>query len=113
MLRLLAPALLASAAFAATAEQWQNKTIYQVRSPAHIVLPSSLNPSKLVVDRFATVDGSSPKCDTGDRVHCGGSWQGVINKLDYIQDLGFDAIWISPVVANIEGNTTYGEAYHG
>jgi len=27
--------------------------------------------------------------------------------------MGFDAIWISPFVANIEGATAYGEAYHG
>ena len=68
---------------------------------------------QLVVDRFAQTDGSSPKCDTEDRVYCGGTWQGVINKLDYIQNLGFDAIWISPVVTQINGTTPYGEAFHG
>lgn len=36
-----------------------------------------------------------------------------VKHLDYIQGMGFDAIWISPVVGNIEGNTSYGEAYHG
>ena len=46
-------------------------------------------------------------------MYCGGSWQGVINKLDYIQYMGFDAIWISPIVANVEGNTSYGQAFHG
>ena len=25
------------------------------------------------------------------------AFQGIINKLDYIQELGFDAVWISPV----------------
>lgn len=30
-----------------------------------------------------------------------------MKKLDYIKDLGFDAIWISPVVENMEGS------YHG
>ncbi|TCD66626.1 hypothetical protein EIP91_001093, partial [Steccherinum ochraceum] len=68
---------------------------------------------RLVVDRFATADGSSPPCNTGDRVYCGGTWKGVVNKLDYIQNMGFDAIWISPIVANVEGNTSYGEAFHG
>ncbi|THH31734.1 hypothetical protein EUX98_g2466 [Antrodiella citrinella] len=93
---LIASALLAAPAFAATAEQWRNRTIYQ-----------------LVVDRFATPDGSSPACDTSNRVYCGGTWNGVVSKLDYIQDMGFDAVWISPVVANIEGTTAYGEAFHG
>jgi alpha-amylase len=27
--------------------------------------------------------------------------------------MGFDAIWISPVVENIDDETKYGEAYHG
>ncbi|KAI0655767.1 glycoside hydrolase family 13 protein [Cubamyces menziesii] len=88
--------ILASSAFAASADQWQNRSIYQ-----------------LVTDRFATPDGSSPSCDTSQRQYCGGTWKGVVNKLDYIQNMGFDAIWISPVVANVEGNTSYGEAFHG
>ena len=67
---------------------------------------------QIITDRFARSDGSTAPCnDLGN--YCGGTYQGIINKLDYIQDLGFDAVWISPVVANIEGNTTYGEAYHG
>ncbi|OSC98372.1 glycoside hydrolase family 13 protein [Trametes coccinea BRFM310] len=88
--------LLAASALAATSDQWRNRSIYQ-----------------LVTDRFATPDGSSPSCDTSQRQYCGGTWKGVVNKLDYIQNMGFDAIWISPIVANVEGNTSYGEAYHG
>lgn len=38
-------------------------------------------------------DGCS---DLGD--YCGGTFQGLESKLDYIQDMGFDAIWITPVV---------------
>lgn len=88
----LAPSLLA-----ATADQWRGRTIYQV-----------------VTDRFARADGSTTaQCNTGDRVFCGGNWRGIINKLDYIQGLGADAIWISPVIEQIYGNTFNGEAYHG
>jgi alpha-amylase len=36
-----------------------------------------------------------------------------MNHLDYIQGMGFDAIWISPVSANLEGATSQGEAFHG
>lgn len=68
---------------------------------------------QLITDRFATSDGSSPACDTSQRQYCGGTWKGIVQKLDYIQNMGFDAIWISPVVANVEGNTTYGQAFHG
>ena len=66
-----------------------------------------------MTDRFALKDGGSVPCITDDRKYCGGSYQGIINKLDYIQGLGFDAVWISPIVANVEGATVYGEAYHG
>lgn len=68
---------------------------------------------QIVTDRFATSDGSSPACDTSQRKYCGGTWKGIVSKLDYIQNMGFDAIWISPIVANLEGTTGKGEAYHG
>lgn len=66
-----------------------------------------------MTDRFATSDGSAPPCDTSQRQYCNGTWQGVISKLGYIQSMGFDAIWISPVVANLEGETGDGTSYHG
>jgi alpha-amylase len=52
-------------------------------------------------------------CDTGARKYCGGSWSGIMNHLDYIQSMGFDAVWISPISANLEGTTSQGEAFHG
>ncbi|EGN94185.1 glycoside hydrolase family 13 protein [Serpula lacrymans var. lacrymans S7.3] len=86
--------------YAATADQWRSRSIYQ-----------------LVTDRFALANDSSSNsnvtCDTSLRQYCGGTWQGIIDHLDYIQDMGFDAVWISPVVANIENTTAYGQAYHG
>jgi alpha-amylase len=73
----------------ATAAEWRNRTIYQ-----------------LLTDRFARTDGSTLNCaNYGD--YCGGSWQGITDHLDYVQSMGFDAIWISPVVDNTEGG------YHG
>ena len=66
-----------------------------------------------MTDRFALKGGGTAPCITDFRKYCGGSYQGIIEKLDYIQGLGFDAIWISPIVANIEGATVYGEAFHG
>ncbi|KAI0264018.1 glycoside hydrolase family 13 protein [Gloeopeniophorella convolvens] len=97
----LAPALfttffLTSPATAASAEDWSTRSIYQV-----------------ITDRFATSNDSTLPCDTGARKYCGGSWKGIVNHLDYIQNMGFDALWISPVSANLEGNTTQGESFHG
>lgn len=34
-------------------------------------------------------------------------YKGITNNLDYIQGMGFDAIWISPIVDNLDGG------YHG
>ncbi|KAK3382172.1 alpha-amylase-like protein [Lasiosphaeria ovina] len=86
---------LASVCLGATASQWQSRSIYQV-----------------MVDRFARTDLSmSAECTLWE--FCNGTWSGLINKLDYIQDMGFTAIQISPVVRNIEQDTSVGTAYHG
>lgn len=82
---------------AASASDWRSRSIYQV-----------------VTDRFARGDESTTfPCQVADRTYCGGTWQGIIKKLDYIQNMGFTAIWISPVVDQLQGKTAEGEAYHG
>lgn len=85
-------------AFAATADQWRGRSIYQ-----------------LITDRFALADGANlDACNPGDQDYCGGTWNTIRNKLDYIQNAGFTAIWISPVNQNYEGDrTAYGYPYHG
>ncbi|KAF7297808.1 Glycoside hydrolase family 13 protein [Mycena kentingensis (nom. inval.)] len=70
--------------------------------------------AQIVTDRFALPSSASPgtKCDTSARTFCGGAWSGITDHLDYIQAMGFDAIWISPTVLNADG-TAYGDGYHG
>ncbi|KAG2360827.1 glycoside hydrolase family 13 protein [Suillus spraguei] len=97
----LHPALLAFAlplVYAATADQWRGRSIYQV-----------------IIDRYALPDGADPnQCPPGTRTWCGGTWNSLRQNLDYIQDAGFTAVWISPVSQNYEGPTTpYGDPYHG
>ncbi|KAF2008156.1 glycoside hydrolase family 13 protein [Amniculicola lignicola CBS 123094] len=87
----------AGAVNGASKEEWRGRSIYQ-----------------LLTDRFALTDGSTTaKCNTADGVYCGGTWRGIIGQLDYIQQMGFTAIWISPIVYNIPEKTPYGYAYHG
>ncbi|KAK3496608.1 alpha-amylase A precursor [Neurospora hispaniola] len=82
---------------ALTSSEWRKQSIYQV-----------------VTDRFARSDlSTSAPCDTSQQVYCGGSWQGLISKLDYIQGMGFTAVWISPIVKQIDGVTKDGSSYHG
>ena len=79
------------------AEQWRNRTIYQV-----------------LTDRFAIPEGKDvKKCDPTIGIHCGGTWRGIYEHLDYIQGMNFDAIWISPIVANMPDWTSDGEGYPG
>lgn len=65
-----------------------------------------------MTDRFALPNGNNGACDERYGRYCGGNWRGIINKLDYIQGMGFDAIWISPVNENIEGSFRWGQPYH-
>lgn len=83
--------------FQASPDDWKSRSIYQV-----------------VTDRFARSDGSTTSpCDPGEGKYCGGSWQGLIKHLDYIQGMGFSAVWISPVTLNLVQKTVDLESYHG
>ncbi|KAJ5419918.1 uncharacterized protein N7487_003468 [Penicillium crustosum] len=68
----------------------------------------------LLTDRFGRSDNSvTATCNVNDRIYCGGSWQGIINQLDYIQGMGFSAIWITPVTKQLSQDTGDGTSYHG
>lgn len=70
----------------ADANGWKQRAVYQ-----------------LVTDRFAKGDGSKGNCNLGAQpYYCGGNFDGIKNNLQYIKNLGFDAIWISPVVDNTD-----------
>lgn len=78
-------------------DEWRSRTIYQV-----------------ITDRFAVAPGEVAKnCIPSLRRFCGGTYKGIESKLDYIKDMGFDAIWISPVTTNTDGNPNVGDPYHG
>jgi alpha-amylase len=82
----------AAGVLALSGEEWKKQSIYQV-----------------LTDRFARTDGSTTApCETGASKYCGGTWKGIIPKLDYIQGLGATAIWISPFVGQLEGDTSAG-----
>jgi len=67
-----------------------------------------------MVDRFARTDLSTKApCNVTARDYCGGTWAGIQKNLDYIQGMGFDAIWISPISKGIEGMTGDGADYTG
>ena len=70
-------------------DEWRKRTIYQ-----------------LLTDRFSRTDASTAPCSNLGN-YCGGTYKGIANNLDYITGMGFDAIWISPIIDNTPGG------YHG
>lgn len=77
--------------------EWKDEIIYQV-----------------LVDRFA--DGLESNNYRVNKSHParyhGGDWKGLADKLDYIQALGVTALWISPIVRNVETDAGI-DSYHG
>ena len=69
------------------AEEWKSRAIYQ-----------------LMTDRFATSNASPAPCNVSEMKYCGGDHKGLKDHLDYIKGMGWDAIWISPIVKNAEGS---------
>ncbi|RFU75523.1 glycoside hydrolase family 13 [Trichoderma arundinaceum] len=57
------------------------------------------------IARSSSDTGGSACGNLGD--YCGGTFKGLESKLDYLKGMGFDAIWITPVVTNSDGG------YHG
>lgn len=97
LLCLLSLSSLVNVVTAATADEWRSRSIYQI-----------------ITDRFALTNGSTTSsCPYGSQKYCGGTFKGIVDKLDYIQGMGFTAIWISPVTTAVDGNAALGDAYHG
>lgn len=76
---------------------WRDQVIYQI-----------------VVDRFENGDPANDYNvePTIPGRYQGGDWQGIIDRLDYLEELGVTALWISPVVQNTEEDGGFA-SYHG
>ena len=69
---------------------------------------------QILVDRFANGDPNNDfrvEPSAPARYH-GGDWQGIIDRLGYLEALGVTALWISPVVKNVEEDAGFA-SYHG
>jgi len=81
--------LLFNLSYTRTAEEWKTRAIYQI-----------------LTDRFARTHDDITQCtDLSD--YCGGTFKGIERNLDYIKNMGYNAIWISPVAKNAP------KGYHG
>ncbi|MAQ18912.1 MAG: alpha-amylase [Sandaracinus sp.] len=80
-------------------DDWRDEVMYQ-----------------LMVDRFANGSAANDwRVNHDDQVltaYKGGDWQGVIDRLDYLEELGVTALWISPIVRNVDTDAGI-DGYHG
>ena len=83
----------------------------------------------MMTDRFFdgnesnnTASGADTYGKNNPGLYHGGDFAGVTAKLDYLQDLGVNTIWITPIVENVKGvavtdegkeDVPYNAAYHG
>lgn len=83
----------------------------------------------MVTDRFFdgnesnnTASGAKTYGKNNAGLYHGGDFAGITQKLDYLEDLGINTIWITPIVENIPGvqvtgegadDVPYNAAYHG
>ncbi|MEM1358995.1 MAG: glycoside hydrolase family 13 protein, partial [Bacteroidota bacterium] len=89
-------------------KDWQQKEPLSAKDLIYLIMP----------DRFANGDPSNDRVyTTNDTIVArhkllfrhGGDLQGIIDKLDYLADLGVTALWLNPV---LENNQPYA-SYHG
>ncbi|MFO0674007.1 MAG: alpha-amylase family glycosyl hydrolase [Polyangiaceae bacterium] len=76
---------------------WRDEVLYQV-----------------LVDRFANGDVNNDfKVQPGALARFqGGDWRGLEEKIPYLKELGVTALWISPIVRNVETDADV-DSYHG
>ncbi len=76
---------------------WRDEVIYQI-----------------MTDRFADGDASNNhRVNLADpSAFHGGDWRGIMDRFDYLEALGVTALWISPVIKNVEEDAGF-SSYHG
>ena len=76
---------------------WRDEVIYQI-----------------MTDRFFNGDRSNDyRVNLFDpSAYHGGDWRGIADRFDYLEALGVTALWISPVVKNVEEDAGF-SSYHG
>jgi alpha-amylase len=89
----------ASPVITSEVEDWRDEIIYQV-----------------LIDRFANGDVNNDwnvtENDETLSKYMGGDYQGVIDRVDYLEALGVTTLWVSPIVVNVESDAGV-SSYHG
>jgi alpha-amylase len=64
-------------------KDWRKRSVYQ-----------------LLINRFASP--TNKPCNVYENKYCGGTINAMTEKLDYIQGMGYNAVWISPTLRQAE-----------
>ncbi|WP_437588600.1 alpha-amylase family glycosyl hydrolase [Sorangium sp. So ce1000] len=85
-----------SASLGSHVSDWREEIIYQV-----------------LIDRFADGDaGNNTRVSSAPGRWHGGDWKGLEDRLPYLEELGVTALWISPIVKNVDTDAGV-DGYHG
>lgn len=108
----LGAALLVSAAGCADFRQLQDETEVELTSEVEDWRDEIIY--QILVDRFANGDrGNDYDVNFNDLArYQGGDWQGLIDRMGYLEELGVTTLWISPVVRNVNTDANV-DGYHG
>ena len=100
-------------------EDYRAKTIYFLFADRfHPQQPYSPYVDPQYPDATNAVDCFVESCtdEVEFRKYWGGNIAGIIQKLEYLKDLGASALWVTPLMENVrayEDGTGYGTGYHG
>jgi alpha-amylase len=87
-----------------SADEWKHRNIFQILTDRWYDPTGQNKPCRI------DASGAEKDRDALWRF-CGGTFAGIADSLDDLQELGYDAIWISPIVENM--GTDAEDGYHG
>ncbi|KYF66806.1 alpha-amylase [Sorangium cellulosum] len=111
--RALGPAAAALALSAAGCMSFDEAVAQQVALKAHVSDWREEIIYQVLIDRFADGDpGNNARVSSALGRWHGGDWKGLEDRLPYLEELGVTALWISPIVKNVDTDAGF-DGYHG
>jgi cyclomaltodextrin glucanotransferase len=102
-----------SGPFYGTAEPFAGEAIYFVVTDRFVNGdPGNDQREQGGANRTFDIPIAGPNGDADNIGYLGGDFKGVLNNADYIRDLGFSAVWVTPITDNPDEAFTGGDPIH-